>query len=101
MIQELDIVTLTRDIKEYGLNKGSCGAVVHCYSDGQGFEVEFTDESGESSSVLTLKRADIQLERTIIEAQVIELLNYLPEELLAEVRDFAEFLKQKQNTKAG
>ena len=101
MIQELDIVTLTRDIKEHGLNKGSCGAVVHCYTDGKGFEVEFTDESGEFSNVLTLKRADIQLERAIIEAQVIELLNYLPEDLLVEVRDFAEFLKQKQNKKAG
>ncbi|ESA34444.1 hypothetical protein N836_16845 [Leptolyngbya sp. Heron Island J] len=101
MIKELDVVTLTRDIKAHGLAKGSCGAVVHCYSDGKGFEVEFTDELGESSNVLTLERADIQLERTIIEAQVIELLNYLPEDLLAEVRDFAEFLKQKQQQKAG
>ena len=101
MIKELDVVTLARDIKEHGLPKGRRGAVVHCYSDGKGFEVEFTDESGESSNVLTLERADIQLERTSIEAQVIELLNYLPEDLLVEVRDFAEFLKQKQQQKVG
>ena len=96
MIKELDIVTLTHDIQEHGLTRGSCGAVVHCYSDGQGFEVEFTDDAGETSNVLTLERSDIQLERTSIQAQVIELLNYLPEDLLAEVRDFAEFLQQKQ-----
>ena len=96
MVKELDVVTLTYDIQEYGLTTGSCGAVVHCYSDGQGFEVEFTADAGETSNVLTLERSDIQLERTSIQAQVIELLNYLPEDLLAEVRDFAEFLQQKQ-----
>ena len=53
MIKELDVVTLTRDIKKHGLTKGSRGAVVHCYIDGKGFEVEFTDESGASSNVLT------------------------------------------------
>ncbi|MEM9162438.1 MAG: DUF4926 domain-containing protein [Cyanobacteria bacterium P01_F01_bin.4] len=101
MIKELDIVTLTRNIEEYGLTRGSRGAVVHCYNNGQGFEVEFSDDSDETSNVLTLERADIQLERTIIQAQLIELLNYLPEDLLAEVRDFAEFLQQKQSKKAG
>ncbi|MGB3295863.1 MAG: DUF4926 domain-containing protein [Phormidesmis sp.] len=66
MIKELDIVTLTRDLENYGLTKGSRGAVVHCYSDGQGFEVEFTDDIGEHSNVLTLERSDIQPERTTI-----------------------------------
>ncbi|MEM9908616.1 MAG: DUF4926 domain-containing protein [Cyanobacteria bacterium P01_D01_bin.44] len=101
MIKELDIVTLTRNIEEYGLTRGRRGAVVHCYNNGQGFEVEFADDSDETSNVLTLERADIQLERTIIQAQVIELLNYLSEDLLAEVRDFAEFLQQKQSKKVG
>ena len=101
MIKELDVVTLTHDMENYGLTKGSRGAVVHCYDDGQGFEVEFVDDSGEASNVLTLERTDIQLERTVIEAQVIELLNRLPEDLLAEVRDFAEFLQHRQQQKAG
>jgi hypothetical protein len=96
MIKELDVVTLTHDIQAHGLAKGSRGAVVHCYSDGQGFEVEFVDNTGENSHVLTLERSDIQLERELIQAQVIELLHYLPEDLLAEVRDFAEFLRQRQ-----
>lgn len=101
MIKELDIITLTRDIQEYGLAKGSRGAVVHCYSDTQGFEVEFVDNAGENTSVLTLNKSDIQLDRTTIQAEVIELLNYLPEELVAEVRDFAEFLQYRQSKKAG
>jgi hypothetical protein len=75
MIKELDIITLTRDIEEHGLTKGSRGAVVHCYSDSKGFEVEFIDDSCENSHVLTLTKSDIQLDRTTIQSQVIELLN--------------------------
>jgi hypothetical protein len=100
MIKELDVITLTRDIQEHGLAKGRRGAVVHCYSDALGFEVEFVDDTGENSSVLTLEKSDIQLDRTTIQTQVIEILNYLPEDLLAEVRDFAEHLRQ-QSKKAG
>ncbi|MEO0802850.1 MAG: DUF4926 domain-containing protein [Cyanobacteria bacterium J06642_2] len=101
MIQELDVVTLTHDIHDRGLTKGSRGAVVHCYGDTQGFEVEFVDETGEQSSVLTLKKSDIQLDRTTIQAQVVEILGYLPEDLVAEIRDFAEYLHQKRSQKAG
>ena len=96
MIKELDMVMLTRDVQELQLPKGSKGAVVHCYSDGQGFEVEFVQETGETIAVLTLERSDIQPEREMIQAQVLAILNVLPEELLAEVRDFAEFLQQRE-----
>ena len=91
MIKELDIVALTHDIEEHGLLKGSHGTVVHRYKNGQGFEVEFID----AASVLTLSAADIRLDRAVIQTQVIEILDYLPEEVLVEVRDFAESLKQK------
>ena len=101
MIKELDIVTLTHDIGEYKLPKGSLGAVVHCYNDGKGFEVEFIDKIAETSYLLTLERKDIQLERSNIQAQVIEIMGDLPEDLLVEVRDFVEFLQQKQQHKAG
>lgn len=101
MIKELDVITLTRDLQEHGLSKGSRGAVVHCYGDTQGFEVEFVDETGDNANVLTLEKSDIQLDRTTIHTQVLELLDYLPEDLLAEVRDFAEFLQQKHSKKAG
>ena len=95
------MITLTRDIQEHGLTKGSRGAVVHCYRDAQGFEVEFVDNMGETASVLTLEKSDIQLDREAIQSEVISLLNYLPEDLLAEVRDFAEFLQQKQTRNVG
>lgn len=101
MIKELDIVTLTRDIQEHGLTKGSRGAVVHCYSDARGFEVEFMDGKGEEVNVLTLEKADIQLDRMTVQAQVNEILDCLPEELLAEVRDFAKYLQHKRSQKAG
>ncbi len=100
MIKEFDVVTVTRDIQAYGLTKGSRGAVVHCYSDARGFEVEFIDDTGETANVLTLEKADIQLDRATVQAQVVEILDYLPEDLLAEVRDFAEFLQQRRSEKA-
>ena len=61
MLKELGVVTLTRDIVEHGLPKGSQGAIVHCYTDEQAFEVEFVTESGETLAILTLEKADIQL----------------------------------------
>jgi acid stress-induced BolA-like protein IbaG/YrbA len=48
MIEELDIVVLTRDVEQPPLLKGSKGAVVHCCGDGEGFEVEFVRETGET-----------------------------------------------------
>ena len=88
MIKELDIVTLTHDIPDHGLLKNTQGAVVHCYADGQGFEVEFINTHGNSSEVLTLESSDIQLEQETIRARVLEILNTLPADLVAEVRDF-------------
>lgn len=61
MLKELDIVTLTHEIDKHGLPKGSRGAIVHCYTDNQAFEVEFVAESGETLALLTLEKADIQL----------------------------------------
>lgn len=60
MFKELDIVTLTHDISEHGLSKGSLGAIVHCYADRQAFEVEFVADSGETLALLTLKTGDIR-----------------------------------------
>lgn len=60
MIQELDTVVLTRDVEEYGLKKGDIGAVVHCYTDGTAFEVEFVTAEGKTIALLTLKDADIR-----------------------------------------
>ena len=59
MINELDAVVLSHDIDEYGLKEGDIGAVVHRYSDGLAFEVEFVTGEGETVAVLTLNSQDI------------------------------------------
>lgn len=97
MINELDVVVLTRDLNEYGLTKGSQGAIVHCYKSGEDFEVEFI----KPSHVLTLNIADIKLDKTVIQTQVAKLMASLPEEAVVEVRDFVKALKQKHLSKAG
>jgi len=61
MIRELDTVVLIHDIDEYGLKQGDIGAVVHCYSDGNAFEVEFVTAEGRTVAVLTLALNDIRL----------------------------------------
>ncbi len=60
MIRELDTVVLTHDIDEHDLEQGDIGAVVHCYSDGVAFEVEFVTAEGSTIALLTLNRADIR-----------------------------------------
>tara|TARA_Y100000588_G_scaffold349236_1_gene399470 strand:- start:615 stop:851 length:237 start_codon:yes stop_codon:yes gene_type:complete len=60
MIQELDLVVLLRSIEEKGLQLGDVGTVVHCYEDGQAYEVEFIDGDGETLAVLTLDASDIR-----------------------------------------
>jgi len=61
MIRELDAVVLAHDINEYGLKEGDIGAVVHCYSDSNAFEVEFVTAEGRTIAVLTLTLNDIRL----------------------------------------
>ena len=60
MIDELDTVVLSHDLDEYGLKEGDIGAVVHCYSDGLAFEIEFVTGEGETVAVLTLNSQDIR-----------------------------------------
>lgn len=57
---ELDTVVLTRDLLEYGLKEGDVGAIVHCYDDDRGFEVEFVTAGGETLAVATLEKDDIR-----------------------------------------
>ncbi len=71
MIQELDTIILTHDIQEKGLKIGDRGAVVHCYNDGQAFEVEFVNAEGQTIALLTLTHADIQVETTQQKNKVI------------------------------
>jgi len=59
-IRELDAVVLKHDIEEHGLKQGDIGAVVHCYSDGEAFEIEFVTAEGRTVALLTLVQADIR-----------------------------------------
>ena len=68
MIHELDTVVLTYDIEGEGLKKGDVGAVVHCYEDGEAFEVEFVTAEGKTIAVLTLKEEDI---RPMIKSEIL------------------------------
>jgi hypothetical protein len=61
MIHELDMVVLTSDHSEHGLQKGDVGAVVHVYTMSGGYEVEFVTAEGRTIAVLTLTTADIRL----------------------------------------
>lgn len=75
MIKELDMVVLTHDIKEHGLTEGDIGAVVHCYDDGRGYEVEFVTAEGKTLAVLTLSADDVRLmkEKEILHAREVAL----------------------------
>ncbi|MBI4596535.1 MAG: DUF4926 domain-containing protein [Candidatus Tectomicrobia bacterium] len=60
MIKELETAVLTRDLPEYGLNRGDIGAVVHCYKNGVAFEVEFVTGKGQTIAVITLESNDVR-----------------------------------------
>ena len=58
-LKEHDVVTVTTDNLEAGLVAGDVGAIVHCYSGGDVYEVDFVDEHGRSKGVVTLHGRDL------------------------------------------
>jgi hypothetical protein len=52
---------LTREVVEHGLRQGDVRTVVHRYSNGRAFEVEFVTAAGATVAVLTLELEDIRL----------------------------------------
>lgn len=61
MVKELDTVMLTIGIPEHGFIEGDLGTAVHCYSDGNAYEVEFITLEGSTLAVLTLGLNDVSL----------------------------------------
>jgi hypothetical protein len=59
-MEELDLVVLTHDIPGHGLQHGDLGTIVHRYTDGHAWEVEFITAEGRTVAVLTLTRANIR-----------------------------------------
>jgi len=73
MIREHDIVVLTEDLSEDGLQAGDIGTVVHVYRDGTGYEVEVLTFAGETVAVVTLLPAQVRTIRPRDVAHVREL----------------------------
>jgi hypothetical protein len=61
MIQELELVVLTQDLPEEGLQVGDIGTVVLLHQGGTGCEVEFATLSGETLTVATVPANAIRL----------------------------------------
>ncbi len=60
MFSEYDVVIARKALSEK-VKLGSIGAVLMCF-DGKSYEVEFTDELGESLEVLTVSGVDLILQ---------------------------------------
>ena len=60
MLEDLELVTLTRDLPEYGLRRGTVGTIVHVYPAGAAYEVEFDRIAGASLPIVTLEPGDIR-----------------------------------------
>jgi len=59
MIAEHDLVALTEEVASDGLRVGDVGTVVHCYKNGQAYEIEFIDERGRTKCVLTVPAGQV------------------------------------------
>jgi hypothetical protein len=105
MPELFDIVELTIDIPEEGLRAGMQGTIVDLHGR-DAYEVEFSDESGETLALLALRPGQFIVvwqsetgDWLPISEQVATLVADLPEDVGREVLDFARFLhlqKQRQ-----
>ncbi|MBI4201394.1 MAG: DUF4926 domain-containing protein [Chloroflexi bacterium] len=59
MIKELDVVALTVDLPDHGLEKGAIGTVVWVYPN-QACEVEFLDVQGYTVALVILTFAQVR-----------------------------------------
>jgi hypothetical protein len=57
-IEMLDVVALTADRPDAGLSRGQVGTVVEILETGV-FEVEFSDNEGQTYALLALRAADL------------------------------------------
>lgn len=59
MIRELDVVVLTTDLPELGLQRGDVGTVVLVHGE-KGYEVEFVALDGETVAVVSLRTDQVR-----------------------------------------
>ena len=60
MIKEHDRIVLKAAITAEGLEAGDVGTVVHIYSDGAAYEVEFTTLDGDTAAVATVEADQVR-----------------------------------------
>ena len=60
MIKEHERVVLNTPVATEGLEAGDVGTVVHVYSDGRAYEVEFVTLEGKTAAVVTLEAAQVR-----------------------------------------
>ena len=60
MMNEHEIVVLTEDVADLGLEAGDIGTVVHVHKGGAGYEVEIMTLAGETVVVVTLRPAQVR-----------------------------------------
>ena len=60
-IKLLDVVALTEDIPEHNLKRGEVGTVVEILSDGEAFEVEFSDDNGQMSKCTSFLASQLEV----------------------------------------
>jgi len=102
MPELFDVVEVIADIPEYKLYAGMQGTIVAAHSE-DAYEVEFTDESGETLALLALHphqflvvwRAGAGMPVSVTE-QVITLMETLPESAGQEVLNFTRFLSTRR-----
>jgi hypothetical protein len=60
MIKEHERVVLTAALPSEGLEPGDVGTVVHVYTDGLAYEVEFTTLAGRTAAVVTVDSTQVR-----------------------------------------
>ena len=60
-IKLLDVVALTQDVPEHNLKRGEVGTVVEILSNGEAFEIEFSDANGQMSKCLSFLASQLRV----------------------------------------
>ena len=60
-IKLLDVVALTEDVSEHNLKRGEVGTVVEILSDGEAYEVEFSDDNGQMYKCLSFLASQLEV----------------------------------------
>ena len=62
-IKLLDVVALTQDVSEHNLKRGEAGRVVEILSNGEAYEVEFSDDNAQMSKCLGFLASQLKVIR--------------------------------------